>query len=67
MIKKYSINIAGHATSVSLEPEFWGELVRLAATKRLTLPTLISQIDKNRGRNNLSSALRLFVINELKR
>ena len=58
---KHSVRIAGHATSVSLEPAFWEALCEIAARRRLSLNTLLSQIDAERG-GNLSSAIRLFVL-----
>ena len=62
---KRSVNIAGHATSVSLEQPFWDELVRLAARKQKSLAALIEDIDTAR-QTNLSSALRLYVLYALK-
>ena len=63
---KHSVRIAGHATSVSLEPAFWGALCEIAARRRLSLNTLLSQIDAERG-GNLSSAIRLFVLESSRR
>ena len=61
---KRSVNIAGHATSVSLEQPFWDELIRLAAREEKTLTQLIEDIDTAR-QTNLSSALRLYVLYSL--
>jgi len=58
---KHSVRIAGHATSVSLEPAFWEALCEIAARRRLSVNALLSQIDVERG-GNLSSAIRLFVL-----
>lgn len=66
MIKKRSVTIKGHATSVSLEDAFWSELKRMAAAAGQPLSGLINQIDGARGTDNLSSALRLAVFNDLK-
>ena len=55
--------LAGHKTSVSLEEPFWRALKDIAASRRMTLSDLISSIDHERKRGNLSSALRLFVLN----
>ncbi|MAI49774.1 MAG: aryl-sulfate sulfotransferase [Rhodospirillaceae bacterium] len=66
MLKKRSVTIAGHRTSISLEDEFWGELVRIAGERRTSLNGLISAIDEART-TNLSSAIRLYVLNDLKR
>ncbi len=66
MIGKRSLMIAGHATSVTLEPEFWAELKRLAETRGVSINQLAAEIDLTRT-GNLSSALRVFVLEELKR
>lgn len=62
---KRSIRIARHNTSISLEPEFWAELKRIAAAERLSLNQLVAKIDTGRS-GNLSSALRVFVLKQLK-
>ena len=60
---KRSVTIAGHRTSVSLEPEFWQALTDIASERERPLAGLIDEIDKREGRDkNLSSALRLFVL-----
>ena len=64
MLKKHSIIIAGHASSVSLEPPFWEELSRIAEREGVSLNHLVSRIDQQRD-GNLSSALRLFVLADL--
>ena len=58
---KHSVMIAGHRTSVSLEPEFWDALKRIAAKQGTTPADLITRIDANRA-GGLSSALRVFVL-----
>ena len=63
-IRKYSVMIAGHRTSVSLEPEFWEELKKQAARQNLTSAELITQIDADR-KGSLSSELRLYVLRTL--
>ncbi len=63
-IRKYSVMIAGHRTSVSLEPEFWEELKKQAARQNLTSAELITQIDSDR-KGSLSSELRLYVLRTL--
>jgi predicted DNA-binding ribbon-helix-helix protein len=60
-VVKRSVRIAGHATSVSLEPAFWEALNEIAARRQTPLNALLSRIDAGR-RGNLSSALRLFVL-----
>jgi predicted DNA-binding ribbon-helix-helix protein len=61
-IVKRSINIAGHKTSISLEDTFWKGLREIASAKALTLSALVASVDKNRRHRNLSSCLRLFVL-----
>jgi predicted DNA-binding ribbon-helix-helix protein len=60
LIRKRSITIAGHSTSLSLEEEFWQDLRAVARRRGLSLNALIGAIDAER-RGNLSSALRLFI------
>jgi predicted DNA-binding ribbon-helix-helix protein len=59
---KRSIVIAGHKTSVSLEDAFWQSLKEIAAARNLTLSDLVATIDTGRHHDNLSSAIRLFVL-----
>lgn len=63
-MKKRSVTIHGHRTSISLEDPFWDSLNDIAAKRGQSLASLISEIDKNRD-GGLSSALRLFVFAEL--
>lgn len=63
-VRKYSVMIAGHRTSVSLEPEFWEELKKLAAKQGLTPAELVTQVDADRT-GGLSSELRLYVLRKL--
>jgi predicted DNA-binding ribbon-helix-helix protein len=65
-MKKRSVKISGHLTSVSLEEEFWRELKTLAKAEKLSLNALIDKIDKGRS-GNLSSALRLYVLKHLRK
>jgi predicted DNA-binding ribbon-helix-helix protein len=60
---KRSIVIAGHKTSVSLEDAFWRGLKDIATSRRMTLSDLVCAIDADRKHGNLSSAIRLFVLN----
>ena len=62
-VRKRSVTIAGHQTSVSLEPAFWDALRRLAAAQGLSVNGLVERIDRERG-GNLSSAIRVFVLEE---
>ena len=66
-VRKHSIFINGRKTSVSLENEFWHGLLEVADHERTTVPALVSQIDETRDICNLSSAIRLFVFNRLRR
>ena len=63
---KRSVTINGHATSISLETAFWQELKRMADEAGLSVAALIARIDADRQTGNLSSALRLAVLNDLK-
>ncbi len=63
LILKRSIVLAGHKTSVSLEEAFWRALKDIAASGRITLSDLVCSIDNKRKHGNLSSAIRLFVLN----
>ena len=66
MIRKRSISLQGHPTSVSLEDPFWAELKRMAAESGTSLAALLEGIDSGRATLNLSSALRLAVLADLK-
>jgi predicted DNA-binding ribbon-helix-helix protein len=59
---KRSIVIAGHKTSVSLEDAFWKGLKEIAGTREMTLSELVAFIDSERQHGNLSSGIRLFVL-----
>jgi predicted DNA-binding ribbon-helix-helix protein len=61
-VVKRSIVIAGHKTSVSLEDAFWTGLKEIAARRDLTLSDMVATIDQDRRHGNLSSAIRLFVL-----
>lgn len=64
MIRKRSVLIAGHATSVSIEAPFWEALKDIAARRGLSLNDLIAEIDAGR-QGNLSSAIRVFVLDQV--
>lgn len=64
-IRKRSVLIAGHRTSVSIEAEFWSELTEIARARNVSLNALVADIDRTRE-GNLSSAIRLFVLAQLK-
>ena len=61
-VVKRSIIIAGHKTSVSLEDAFWQGLKDIALARQITLSDLVASIDTERRHGNLSSAIRLFVL-----
>jgi len=65
-IVKRSIVIAGHKTSVSLEDAFWDALKDIASARRTTLSDLVAGIDAERRHGNLSSAIRLFVLDHFR-
>jgi predicted DNA-binding ribbon-helix-helix protein len=58
---KRSLVIAGHRTSISLEDAFWRELKVLARKRSQSINALVAEIDVNRGRANLSSAIRVYL------
>lgn len=62
LVIKRSIVIAGHKTSISLEDAFWTALKDIALAQRTTLSDLVATIDSQRRHGNLSSAIRLFVL-----
>ncbi|HVX71306.1 MAG TPA: ribbon-helix-helix domain-containing protein [Devosia sp.] len=61
---KRSLTIAGHHTSIALEPEFWDGLEAMASRRGLRLVHLIEEIDRTRQGPNLSSALRVAVLRD---
>ena len=63
---KRSVAIAGHKTSVSLENEFWSDLRKIANAQEATLSNVVAEIDKKRKNGNLSSAIRLFVLDQVR-
>ena len=62
LVLKRSIVIDGHKTSVSLEDPFWDDLKEIAHVQHETLSALVARIDETRKHGNLSSAIRLFVL-----
>lgn len=77
-MRKRSVTIDGHRTSISLEDAFWAELSEIARARGLSLNALVAEIDHARGAprgnktggntgSNLSSALRLYVLDDLKK
>jgi predicted DNA-binding ribbon-helix-helix protein len=73
-MRKRSVTIDGHRTSISLEDAFWAELSEIAGAHGLSLNALVAEVDHARGipqdagtGSNLSSALRLYVLDDLKK
>jgi predicted DNA-binding ribbon-helix-helix protein len=65
-IVKRSVSIAGHRTSISLEEPFWASLREIADRDKISVQALIGRIDAERGEQNLSSAIRVFVLTDLR-
>lgn len=63
-MKKRSLSLNGHRTSIALEEVFWRELENIAQSEGLTMPLLIERIDRTRTRG-LASALRVYVVDKL--
>ena len=71
-MRKRSITIHGHQTSISLEDEFWDELAAIARSRQVSLNALVTEVDKTRdtqknGGGNLSSTLRIYVLKQARR
>jgi predicted DNA-binding ribbon-helix-helix protein len=64
---KRSLTIAGHRTSLSLEPEFWQALQDVARAEKKTLASLVGEVDRTRGARNLSSAIRVWLFRRAKK
>ncbi len=64
-MKKRSVRIRGHMTSISLEDTFWHEVCRIAGERRVSVAHLVAAIDSER-KGGLSSAIRLFVLDVVK-
>ena len=62
---KRSMTIAGHRTSIALEPEFWTALEALAGRRGQSVANLIAAIDRERATPNLSSALRVAILRDV--
>ena len=62
MLRKRSVSLSGHATSVALEPEFWAVLDEIGTELGLTHAGLMKRIDERRGRTPLASACRLLAL-----
>lgn len=62
---KRSLTVAGHRTSMSLEPEFWEALKDLAIERQISVAGLVAEIDRDRRGRNLSSAIRVYILKSL--
>jgi predicted DNA-binding ribbon-helix-helix protein len=62
---KRSLTIQGHRTSLSLEPEFWEALQKLATQENISVSSLVQKIDQGRDTRNLSSACRIYILQRL--
>lgn len=65
-IAKRSVVLDRHKTSISLEDDFWNGVRAIADRKKMKLTELLAQIDAERNHSNLSSAIRVFVLNEVR-
>ncbi|HEY4140198.1 MAG TPA: ribbon-helix-helix domain-containing protein [Pseudolabrys sp.] len=65
-IAKRSVVLDHHKTSISLEDDFWNGVREIADRKKIKLAELLAQIDAERNHSNLSSAIRVFVLNEMR-
>jgi predicted DNA-binding ribbon-helix-helix protein len=69
-LRRHSVTINGHRTSVAIEDEFWTEVTRMARQRGISTARLIAEVDRTRTAQtppaNLSSALRLYVLDDLK-
>jgi predicted DNA-binding ribbon-helix-helix protein len=65
-VAKRSIVVGGHKTSVSLEEGFWSSMKEICHERSVTVSELVGEIDSNRQQGNLSSTIRLFVLDHFK-
>lgn len=65
-IAKRSVVLDNHKTSISLEDDFWNGVRAIADRRKMKLTELLAQIDRERNQANLSSAIRVFVLNEVR-
>ena len=61
-LRKRSVSLSGHATSIALEPEFWAALEAMAAEEAISLAALIVRVDAGRGERHLASACRVAAL-----
>lgn len=65
LLEKRSVSLAGHRTSVALEPEFWAAVEGLAAERKMSVSAFVGHVDRTRGVRNLASAVRVAVLRTL--
>jgi predicted DNA-binding ribbon-helix-helix protein len=65
-VTKRSVVIGGHKTSVSLEDPFWAEVRSIADAEKMTVSSLLRRIDRERSNANLSSAIRVYVLENVR-
>jgi predicted DNA-binding ribbon-helix-helix protein len=65
-VTKRSVVIGGHKTSVSLEEPFWSEVRAIADSEQITVSNLLRRIDRERSNANLSSAIRVYVLEHVR-
>ena len=65
-MKKHSVTIKGHKTSITLEPEFWKELKIISEKINKSIQQIITEIDEKEDNKNLSSKIRIFILNTIK-
>ena len=65
-MNKHTVKVNGHDTSVFIEEEFWLELKEISKLKKRSISGIITDVDKNKKTQNLSSAIRLYILNHLK-
>ena len=65
-VTKRSVVIGGHKTSVSLEEPFWSEVRSIANAEQITVSSLLRRIDRERSNANLSSAIRVYVLEHVR-
>lgn len=66
MLEKHSITLMGHKTSISIEHEFWEELQRISKSQNKSINEIISSVDIMKHNTNLSSSIRVFILQYLK-
>ncbi len=65
-MNKHTVKVNGHDTSVFIEQEFWIELKNISKLQKKSISRIVSNVDKNKKTQNLSSAIRLYLLNHLK-